>query len=911
VLSPFLALRCGLRRGAFPSACVLSLLLVACGGGGGDGPPPTSAQSLAASTAPAAANAAISGFSPASGAPGSTITVNGSGLSGVTSARLGGTGATFRATSDATLEITVPVGASTGRIELDATGRVILSATDFTVVAVPAVTAVAPTTVLPPARITLTGSALDGVREVRLNALALTIANRTPTSLAVDIPSGAASGALSVIDTAGVARPVAQPITVSGPLSISSYSPASIVTGQLLTVTGASLDRAQSIVFANGSTATIAGRSGTSRITATVPDGAGSGVFRVRGNLDDEVLSAGALQVIQAIRVDANAVYRVAAAGQSVTLAGVGLTEVSTVRVGSANATINAKSATQLVFVVPAGIACGPIALESVSQAAVAGGSVVVGSGCVATIGGVEFAQVLSQGPSDARLRLVPGKETWVRMYVVASQTGVPAPLVRLTGYNGAAILGTVTMAGPTTLPVVSGTVVPDTVRYSEAQSFNVELPATWIRSGLSVRVEVDPMRQLGAPIIVDATPAVGLGSRMEIVLVPVVSGGFVPTMPTAAAVRDEISRRFPIPAANVTVTVRQPYTLTSVADGLDTSTEWQNALSELNQLRAMEAGSNTRFYFGVVRRSGGGIAGIGYVPGRTALGWDSTAGWQRTMSHELGHNLSRPHAPCGGVASPDPNYPYAGGALGSTPLIDSVPAAIDIVAPTGLADIMGYCNGSWFSDYNYREMQRYIESQASLVAAQVAADGIEQDLMLISGTIGLDGMQLAPVQAMRAVAMTGGGEYTLRLVTRDGRMFEHAFDAELVDHAVPPERQFAVAVPDPGTAVARIEVLRGSTPVHARSSGMASAQRAVGPSIERLRGVDWSESNGRLRVQWDTAAASHIAVTHVANGERTVLGVNRTGGNAEFDVSELPAGGRFEIALTDGMNARTVQARR
>lgn len=911
MLSPFLALRCGLRRGAFPVACVLSVLLVACGGGGGDAPASTSAQSLAASSSPAAASAAISGFSPASGAPGSTITVNGSGLSGVTSVRLGGTGATFRATADTTLEITVPVGASTGRIELDATGRVVLSATDFTVVAVPAITTVAPTTVLPPARITLSGSGLDGVREVRLNELALTIANRTPTSLAVDVPSGAASGNLTLVDTAGVARPVAQPLTVSGPLSISSYSPASIVTGQLLTVTGANLDRAQSIVFANGSTATIAGRSGASRITATVPDGAGSGVFRVRGNLDDEVLSAGALQVIQAIRVDANAVYRVAAAGQSVTVAGAGLTEVSTVRVGSANATITAKSTTQLVFVVPSGIACGPIALESASQAAVAGGSVVVGSGCVATAGGVEFAQVLSQGPSDARLRLIPGKETWVRVYVVASQTGVPAPLVRLTGYNGAAILGTVTMSGPTTLPVVSGAVVPDAVRYSEAQSFNVELPATWVRSGFSVRVEVDPMRQLGAPIVVDATPAVGVGSRMEVVLVPVVSGGFVPTMPSAAAVRDEISRRFPIPAANITVTLRQPYTLTSVADGLDTSTEWQNALSELNQLRAMEAGSNTRFYFGVVRRSGGGIAGIGYVPGRTALGWDSTAGWQRTMSHELGHNLSRPHAPCGGVASPDPNYPYAGGALGSTPLMDSVPAAIDIVAPTGLADIMGYCNGPWFSDYNYREMQRYIESQASLVAAQVAADGIEQDLMLISGTIGLDGMQLAPVQAMRAVATTGGGEYTLRLVTRDGRMFEHAFDPELVDHAVPPERQFAVAVPDPGTALARIEVLRGSTPVPARSSGMASAQRAVGPSIERLRGVDWSESNGRLRVQWDTAAASHIAVTHVANGERTVLGVNRTGGNADFDVSELPAGGRFEIALTDGMNARTVQARR
>jgi hypothetical protein len=98
-------------------------------------------------------------------------------------------------------------------------------------------------------------------------------------------------------------------------------------------------------------------------------------------------------------------------------------------------------------------------------------------------------------------------------------------------------------------LPVASGATAPDSVRYNEAQSFNVELPAMWVRSGLSVRVEVDPLRQLGAPVVVDATPSVGVNTRMEVVLVPVVSGSFVPTMPTVDAVRDEIMRRFPIRA--------------------------------------------------------------------------------------------------------------------------------------------------------------------------------------------------------------------------------------------------------------------------------------------------------------------------------------------------------------------------
>jgi hypothetical protein len=900
------------RLRALFGGCAIGLLLGACGGGDSSPAPP--ATQLAAPSSPVS-GAAIAGFAPTAGSPGSTVTVSGSALSSVTAARLGGVDASFRVLSDTTLELTVPTGASTGRIELTAAGRVVLSATDFTVSMVPVVASVAPTTVVPPARITLTGTSLDQVRDVRLNALALTIAARTSTSLGVDVPGNATSGTLMVVDAAGVARPVAQPITVSGALAVSSFSPASIVTGQTLTVNGVNLDRAVSIVFANGTSANIAARTGTTRITAVVPDSAGSGVFRVRGNLGDEVLSASALQVIPAIRVDANAVYRVTAAGDPVTVSGSGLTEVSGVRVGSSAATIVTRTAGQLVFAVPSGLACGAVMLDSVSQPSVPAGSVVVGAGCVATLGGVEFAQVLSQGPSDSRLRLVAGKETWLRTYVVSPQPNVPAPVVRVTGYNGAAILGTLDMTGPALLPVVSGSVMPDSVRYSEAQSFNVELPATWVRSGLSVRVEVDPLRQLGTPIVADITPPLGSGTRIEVLLVPLTSGAYVPTMPSVAAVLDEITRRFPIPRANITVTTRQAYTLTSVTDGLDTSTEWQNALIELNQLRTMENAPANRFYYGVVRRAGAGIAGIGYVPGRSAVGWDDATQWSRTMSHELGHNLSRPHAPCGNPASPDPNYPYAGGALSSTPLMDSVPAAIDIISPLGLADVMGYCNGLWFSDYNYRELQRYMEGQPSLIAAQmsaqIAADAVEQDLLLVSGTIGPDGLQLAPVQALRATASPNSGNYTLRLTTRDGRTIEQAFDAELVDHAEPPERQFAVAVPDPGVALARIDVLHTGSALPSRGAGLARAQAASGASIDRLREVGWSESNGVLRVSWDVGAASHLAVTYVAGGIRTVLGANRVGGVAEFGTSELPAGGRFEIALSDGLNARTLQIRR
>jgi hypothetical protein len=879
-------------------------LLAACGGGSSSGP-----AAPATALAPAT-TAEIAGFVPPGGAIGSTISINGSGLSAVTAARVGGVDANFRATSDTTLEITVPAAARSGRIELNLPGRVLTTTADYTVLTAPSVAAVTPTTVLPPARLTLTGAALDLVREVRLNALALPVVSRSSSSVVVDVPTGATSGTLTLLDAAGVARPLPQPITVAGALGVTSFAPATIVTGQTLTVTGTNLDRATGLVFANGATAPIAARSGATRITAIVPDAAGSGVFRVRGNLDDEALAQTPLAVVPAIRVDANAIYRVAAAGDRVTLTGTGLDQVAVVRVGGATPAIEApRSATQLSFLAPPNLACGTITLESTTQPTVPGGGLVVGSGCVANLAGVEFAQVLSQAPNDARLRLVPNKETWVRAYVVATQPGVPAPQVRLTGYmNAVTPIGTLPMAGPATLPVVTGAQVPDSVRYDDTQSFNVEVPAAWVRSGFSVRVEVDPMRQLGAPVVLDVTPTVGQMTKMEIVVVPVVSGGFSPTVPSTAAVLDEITRRFPIPRANITVLTRAAYTLTSVTDGLDTSTEWSNALSELNQLRTMEAGGNaTRFYFGFVRRSAGGIAGIGYVPGRSALGWDSATQWTRTMSHELGHNFGRLHAPCGGPASPDLNYPYANGALGPTPLTDSVPPAFDIVAPAGQADIMGYCNGSWFSDYNYREMQRYIEGQPSLVA-QAAADAIEQDVLLVAGAIGLDGVGFAPVQALRAVPSPASGEYTLRLTTVDGRRFDTPVDAPLVDHALPPERQFAALVPNPGVALARLDLLRNGQALSQRLVAQAAGERA---SVARLRGIDWTEAGGVLTLRWDTAAATHVGVAWVDRGTRIVLGINASGGSARFDVSALPAGGRYEVTLSDGLNARTLQLAR
>jgi trimeric autotransporter adhesin len=762
------------------------------------------------------------------------------------------------------------------------------------------------------------------VASARLGTTALAIAAQTATSLGLDVPAGASTAFLTLVDTGGTARQSSQQVTIVGPVSVASFSPASLLTGASLTIAGSGLDRASSVEFAGGATAAIASRSGSTSITVTVPSTAITGPVTVVSSTGERAASSAALTVIPRITVTNPSTLNVAA-GSTVTLSGTGFTEVTGVLVGTTTATMGPRNATELSFAVPAGVACGSISLLSASQPTVFGGAVVAGSGCAMRVESIEFAQLMSQTVSDTRQRLVPGRETWVRAYVLATTSNVPAPAVRLTAFNGSTVLGTVAMSGPVTVPVLApGSPLPDSMRYSTAQSYNARLNDAWVGSGLRVEVTVDPDQQVGTAIMASATPAMGTRTRIDLVLVPLVSGTNAPSVPSSAIneALDEMTRRMPVARSDITVSIRQPYTLTSVTDGVDTSSEWSSALSELEQLRRREALS--KHYYGLVRPMvSAGIAGIGYVnrvgsssPNLASMGWDtSRSSWLRTFTHELGHNFSRSHAPCGSVSSSDPNYPYTGGALGSTPLFDVLNDVV--VSPVGssgsmLTDVMGYCSGRWFSDYSLREVQRFLEAspQAALsVQAQAATGGAKSggDVLVVSGVIRLDGVQLAPVQMRRgAVQATEEGDYELRLRTADGRIFAVPFDAVLVDHAMPPERHFHVEVPDPGP-LAAVELARaGSVFVSQSAAPMSDAVRTAAAARLQVATV-----GGDLQLTWDAARHPFASVTHVADSaagadeERTVLVLNARGGRVALDAASLPAGGRFEVSLSDGINAQ------
>ena len=74
-------------------------------------------------------------------------------------------------------------------------------------------------------------------------------------------------------------------------------------------------------------------------------------------------------------------------------------------------------------------------------------------------------------------------------------------------------------------------------------------------------------------------------------------------------------------------------------------------------------------------------------------------------IAHELGHNFSLMHAPCGvRGSSVDPSYPQEDGSLGSW----GYDAQDQSLVSAATADVMSYCRPRWISDYHFSNALRF-----------------------------------------------------------------------------------------------------------------------------------------------------------------------------------------------------------
>jgi hypothetical protein len=227
----------------------------------------------------------VSGFSPASGAVGSSVTVTGTGFTGATSVKFNGTSASFTVNGDTQVTATVPTGAKTGPISVTNAGGTGTSTASFTVspvAAAPTISSFSPVSGAAGTSVTVTGANFTGASFVKFNGAAASFSVVSDSQVTATVPAGATSGPISVTNSAGTGTSASSftvTTTTAGP-TITSISPTSGPVGTLVTITGSGLAGATSVRFGNGASVVPTSPTDT-KITVNVPSGAKTGAITV------------------------------------------------------------------------------------------------------------------------------------------------------------------------------------------------------------------------------------------------------------------------------------------------------------------------------------------------------------------------------------------------------------------------------------------------------------------------------------------------------------------------------------------------------------------------------------------------------------------------------------------------------
>ncbi|MDE2980378.1 MAG: M66 family metalloprotease [Gemmatimonadota bacterium] len=300
----------------------------------------------------------------------------------------------------------------------------------------------------------------------------------------------------------------------------------------------------------------------------------------------------------------------------------------------------------------------------------------------------------------DGTVPLIAGRKALLRVFVTGDEVSYFEP----RAYADFLLDGRVIHTAPMDPPHV----IPDAIDEKwRLQSFNAEIPGEVIRPGIELSVEVDPDGVVPLrPGSERRIPAEG-ALALNVVELPVHYQTLVPVI-AATDPREQIRiwaedmtaesewlefARSVLPIGDMHLTMHEPF-YTSV--DLNTFDGWRQLISDIRTLRTMENGRG--YYYGAFHRANlTGLVGLGYIGYPVSIGLSQ----DDTFAHEVGHNMSLAHAPCGGAGGADPKFPYKDG---STGVWGYNPAGGGIVDPDQYKDLMGYCNPSWVSDYSFEK---------------------------------------------------------------------------------------------------------------------------------------------------------------------------------------------------------------
>ncbi len=148
----------------------------------------------------------ITSFSPASGQPGTIVTITGVNLNSTSSIRFNGTLAPLLTINSPTsITVTVPAGATTGLITLVTPVGTAASATAFVVPSAPTISGLNPTSGVVGTSVTVTGTDFTGITSLTLNGVSVPFVFVNNTTVTFVVPAGGTTGAVTVSTPLGTA----------------------------------------------------------------------------------------------------------------------------------------------------------------------------------------------------------------------------------------------------------------------------------------------------------------------------------------------------------------------------------------------------------------------------------------------------------------------------------------------------------------------------------------------------------------------------------------------------------------------------------------------------------------------------------------------------------------------------------
>ncbi|MEP7065981.1 MAG: hypothetical protein ABI889_08120 [Gemmatimonadota bacterium] len=498
---------------------------------------------------------------------------------------------------------------------------------------------------------------------------------------------------------------------------------------------------------------------------------------------------------------------------------------------------------------------------------------------------------------------LVQNRDGYLRVFVVANQANSVAPQVRVRFYvNGA-------QQGSAMLVAAPSSSVPTSVDQGAlAKSWNLAVPGSMIKPGLSMLADIDPSHTI--PESQRANNSFPVSGNPQSLVVKSLSPlyiRFVPVKQSVNSLTGDVSssnkdallaKVLKIhPISSYSADVHATFTTNAVALTPNNSNgAWESILSEMQALRVGEG--SPRNYFGIVKTSyTGGIAGISYIGGAASLGYDGSSKVE-IISHELGHSWGRLHAPCGINGTTDPSFPYASGNIGAYGL----DVATATLYPPVTAEVMSYCHPQWISDYTYTGIYNWRSSHPS------APDFVHADFqpcIIVWGRV-VDGrVVLEPsFQALTHPSLPErGGAYALRALDKSGAtLFALSFDGDSVADAPAAGRSFAYAIPlSRATKPVASLVLagpRGSARRDAAAfSSSVAGERPLGDASPALA----HRVGGNASITWNALRYPLAVVRDAKTGE--ILAFAR-GGAASVET----AASDLELTLSDGVQSTVLQ---